>query len=380
MALALPAADGLAPAVHLQGARAVELAVFVHQALFQSGGGGDDLEGGAGVVQEGHRLVAPLGINCLGAGGSPLLLVGDGVDLGLRLFRQDKGLVGVKIGIGGHGQDTAVVHVHHQADGRALNVVVVIGDLQVFLQEVLQHLVDGEHQRLALFGRIVQLVVLGEGVAPGVGEGHRPSGGAGEDVVIFLLQTGEALLVGAHAAQNMGQKAAVGVVPGGVFGKVQGALQGIVRNELPDLIGFVLFDAPHKHLVGVVFLGLGQHILGGDLFQKAGQLCLQQIQAIGLYRLLLRVGEGLFFAGQAQHLHFMVAQLRGFLGGDLPGVHDEHLGAGRDGQGLSVGVVNGAPGGVDGDVTGLAGKGLLLVKFLVYDLQKGQSDDDGRRA
>ena len=143
---ALPAIDGLVPTIHLQRTGTVELAAGGDNVLLQCGSGGDDLEGRAGIVQEGYRLVAPLLINSFRSGRRPLFIVCNGVDFSLHRLGQLKGFIGIKIGIRGHGKNAAVVYIHDETDGRALHLIVVIGDLQIFLQKMLQHLVDGQHQ------------------------------------------------------------------------------------------------------------------------------------------------------------------------------------------------------------------------------------------
>jgi len=246
---------------------------------------------------------------------------------------------------------------------------------------MLKHLVDGQHQRLPLFGGIVQLVVLTEGVAIAVGKSDRAARGAGEHVIILLFQTGEALFVGTHTAQHMSKEAAVGIIACRVIQKVQRAVQLVCVHKLPHHIGLILFHATHEHLIGAVLVDLGRDILGGDLFQQGGQGVDDQLDAVFPDGGLLGIGEGVFFIlFQPQQCPLGISKLCRLLGRDLTRVENEHFGAGRDGQRLSVGIINGAPGGVQGDVASLVVQRLLLVKILIDDLQKGQPDDDSGSA
>ena len=365
------------PALYHQRAGAVKLAVFGDDVLLQCGGGGDDLEGGAGIVQERHRLVAPLLIDSFGSSSSPLFVVGNGIDLSLHPIRQLKGIVGVKVGIGGHGQDAAIVHVHDQADGRALHFIVVIGDLQILLQKMLQHLVDGQHQRLPLFGGIVQFIVLGKSIAVTVSKGDRPTCRTGKYIVIFLFQTGKSLLVGTYTAQYVSQKTAVGIISGGVAHEIQGTAQLVVVHKPAHQVGLILFDAPEDHLIGAVLGGLGSHRFTVHR-DKGGQSLHDQPDAPFPDGCLLLVGKSIFLVfRKTQQRPLCLAQVGRFLGCDLPGIEDQHLGAGRNGKRLAVGIVNGATSWVERDIPGLITQRLLLVKILVDDLQEGQPDDDG---
>ena len=179
----------------------------------------------------------------------------------------------------------------------------------------------------------------------------------------------------------MGQKAAVRIIAGGVFGKVQSAGQVIVIHEPTDPVGLILFHASGQHLIGTVLGGLGPDGIGVQLFQQAGQFGHQQLDAVVLDGILLLIGEGVLgLQIKAQQQPFGIGKIGRFLRPDLAGVDDEHLGGRRNGQRLSVGVVDGAPGRVNGDVPGLAAEGIFFVKFLIDDLQPCQSADDGRRA
>ena len=81
------------------------------------------------------------------------------------------------------------------------------------------------------------------------------------------------------------------------------------------------------------------------------------------------VGEGVFLIfGKTQQRPFGFGQIGRFLGCDLPGIENEHLGAGGNGKGLAVGVIDGAPGGVERDIPRLVAQCLLLIKILVDNL------------
>ena len=387
VAALFPAADGAAPALDELGAGAVEMTVFRDHALLQRRGHGDDLEGGAGVIEEGNALVAPHLVDRVASGLFPGLLVFDGGHLRLLFLAEDEGMVGVVFRIGGHGKDAAVVHIHDHADGRALYLIVAVGDLQVLFQIMLQHLVDGEHQRRAVLGFVIKLIVLGDGIAVGIGQRDRPARRPRKELVILPFQAGQALLIAAHAAQHAGQKAAIGIIAGGIRFKIEKAGIFIVLNELPHRVGLILFHAPEQHLIGAVLFRLLQDGLRIQL-QQGGQGLHDGLQPLfpdgfaGLrrqLRLFVHIPGGQMMGLQIVPL-FRAEQVAVFLRPQLPGAEDEHFRAGGDRQRLAVGIVNGAPLGIDGHIPRLAAEGLLLVKILTDDLQIGQSGQDRREA
>ena len=296
-------------------------------------------------------------------------------------------MIGVKIRVGGHGQDAAGVHIHDHTHRRAPDLVVVVGDLQILFQIVLQHLVDGEYQGLPLLGGVIKLIIIRDGVASCVGETHRPPRCPGENVVIFLFQPGEPLLVGAHAAQYLAEEAAIGVIPGGILFEIEGSGELVFLYKGADLVGHVLFHPPAEDLVGAVLghlaleLFLVQGEEGDELFGDEGHAPLPQVAFVPVGELdlgILRIlSQALFLADISLFRRRELAEL---VGSQLAGVEDEHLRAGGDGQGLAVDVIDGPPGGIDGHIPGLAGQGLLLVKIRVDELEPRQAGDDRSHA
>ena len=127
----------------LVGFAAGELGQRLHRAAVQRGGGSDQLEYRARLIQIAYRLVAPLGLlRQLQRGGA--LLPGQRVHRRAGgLVRDQAGLVGVVVGFRCHGQDGPGVHIHHDAHRPGGDVMLLHRVGQVLFQIVLDVGVDG---------------------------------------------------------------------------------------------------------------------------------------------------------------------------------------------------------------------------------------------
>ena len=141
-------------------------------------------------------------------------VVRHGVHLGpLGLVKDGERIVGVVIPLGRHRQNAAGVHVHDDHHAARQRIVVLHGAVQLFFRVVLDHLVDGEHQAVAVLGRVKAVVFIPHVPAGGRLRRHLPPRRAGQHVVVVGLQPRKAVVVGAGKAQHRGGKVAVGVIP-----------------------------------------------------------------------------------------------------------------------------------------------------------------------
>ena len=207
-----PAVDGVIPAIHQHAAGAGVGGLLGDHALLQAHGVSAHFKHRAGIVGVGHGLVPPLlqlGI----VEGLVLLLAGEGIYLGLQVLIVDgKGVVGVVGGGGGQAQNGPGVHVHHNGHGAVLHVELVHALGQVFLQNALHSLINGEHQVVAVLGLHILLVFKGHIGAQGVPGGNEPPGGAPQLGVVLELQALQALAVSTGKAQHRGSHRPVGVI------------------------------------------------------------------------------------------------------------------------------------------------------------------------
>lgn len=112
-------------------------------------------------------------------------------------------------------RDGAGLHIHD--DGRAAvgRPGLPDGDLEVFLGDALDGLVNGENQavaRLRFDGAFIPQFVR-HGVAPAVFGRHHPAGLAGELAVVFSLQPFQAVIVGSGKTEHAGEDAAKRIFP-----------------------------------------------------------------------------------------------------------------------------------------------------------------------
>ena len=207
-----PAVNGIGPALHGDAAGAGVGGLLGDHALLQAHGVGTHLEHRAGVVGVRDSLVPPL----LQLGlieGRVLLVLGQGVDLGLQVLVVDgKGVVGVIGRGGGQAQNGPGVHVHHNGHGAVLYVELVHALCQVFFQDALHGLIDGEHQVVAILGLHILLILKGHIGAQGIAGGDQPPRGAPQLRVVLQLHPVQALAVGAGKSQHRGGHRPIGVI------------------------------------------------------------------------------------------------------------------------------------------------------------------------
>ena len=259
---------------------AVEGAVAVGNAVLQSHGQGQYLEGGAGLIAVVHRLAAPLeqlglaqqvvvGLGVLLALLGRVFLVRLG-QLGLELFGVDlPGGVGVVVRGGVDGQDSPGVGVHDDAEGAVLGPELRRHVRDAPLQIVLDVAVDGGLDAVALLGVVVLLVLEHQLRAPAVGGRHRQAGGAVQGVLVEGLQAVGPVVVGVHEAQHVGGQGGAGIVPLGIRLQVdplEGRAGLVLGDKGPDLVADLLFHPLFQDGVGVVGLGhLAADLLLGDV-------------------------------------------------------------------------------------------------------------------
>ena len=189
---------------HGDGALAGVRGVQVRRAGVQRSRSRDDLEHRAGVVQVGHRLVAPLrplrGIFRV----RPFVFIRNGRDLcRQRLVRNGVRVLQVVVRHRRHGQDRPRVHVHHDAHRAVFHMILVHGVLQVFFQCALDAGVQRQHQAVAVLGVIGRLVgAVWQIVSPGVLHAHHAPGGALERIVVIALDAQHAVAVRVHKADD----------------------------------------------------------------------------------------------------------------------------------------------------------------------------------
>ena len=407
MASSLGAVDGLAPALDHDGAGAVEGGVLVHQSLLQGRGQGDGLEGGAGLIGGVDALVAPLGAHH-GAGGLThrrlvllLRLVGGTVSLQLcqlliqlrleRFIVNGAVVVGVVVGVGGHGQNGAGIDIHDDACGTVFRVELIHHALDALFQIVLDVAVQSQNQVLAVLRVIVLFVLVKEVAAHGISGGDRQSGGAGEDGVVLGLQAHAALVFAVDKSDDAGCQCAVRIVAlgarlhidapdlHGTLGRV--LLQDrLSRRRLHgDLVALVVDLAVDEtaHLVGYLLVHplFDDLVLGVGLFHllqdRLGRHVQDPPKAPGNEFLIPDDGRDIGPAFFLRRLGLLLCCLLLLfqIAEDLIGGDEYGLGRSRQSQGKAVAVVNGAPGRGDHRAAGLLGHRLLLQIIVLADLQ-----------
>ena len=392
VAAAAGTADGLAPALDLDGAGAGEGGVHVHHALLQGRRQGQGLEGGAGLIGGVDALVAPLGIQNIAGGLADrrLIVLLRGV-AALVLFQGRQGavqlclqllvvngavVVEVIIRVRGHGQDSPGVHIHDDAGGTVGGVELIRHALDALFQIVLDVAVQSQHQVFAVFRVVILLILVKQVAAGGVFGGDCQSGGAGEDAVVLGLQAHAALVVAVHEADDVGGQGAVGVIPLGVrlhpnapelhplaFRHLVARVVDLAVDEAADIVGDLLVHLFLHHLI----LGEGAlHFFQDGLLVHAQQP-LQAPGDIGLVSDLAGdIGLSLFLGLRGGLLLFplLLHILHNVLGRDAHGLR-----RGGDGQRQAVAVIDRAPGRRDHGAAGLLGHGLFLQFIMLVDLQ-----------
>ena len=245
---------GVVLAQHIVGAVTEHRGIAGDDAGIQSRRGGDGFEYAAGVVQFADGLVAPQ--NAAGVAQSllPLLLVLDGHNGVVLVGIQDHiGLVGVKVGLGSHGQNSAGVHVHHNGGDTVFGIVLLHRRHEILFHNGLDIGVDGEHHIIAVLGGIDHRAVCGHfPVQTGAGR-DAPAFHAGQLFVVGNLHAGDGAVAAAvHKAQHAGHEIAVGIFPPGGAGKGDSLAQAVVLADLFHLVVHRLVHPPGQYLVGAV--------------------------------------------------------------------------------------------------------------------------------
>ena len=405
---------------HGIGAAAVEGGVVGGVARVHPHGRGDDLKDAAGIVQLGDGLVFPhdvpeiarvvgVGVQDLvavfvGDKGAVLVFQIDAVQLGLgpdQLFqiRLDGGVVvggvGGEIRLGSHGQDAPGVDVHHDGAAPVLDGVGGDGLVQVFFHHFLDGGVQRQHQAVAVLGVVGDGAAVRDGVAPGVADGDGPAVRSRQDIVVGFFQPVKAFPVRIGKAQHRRRKRPVGIIALVGAGRGQGppaaALDGVaVGDVLLDGLLDGVVDLFGQHLVrgvdlaqgridGLVLLGIrlggGVHLVQADAVPRQ--------KAEGQLPADLAAGRGV--QGADGGLHFPAGG--GVGGGDglavvecggIAGVAPDVPHHAGGGQHLAGGVVDLAPGCLDGGVQQLLVAGVAAVHLAVADLDIVKAvDHDG---
>ena len=196
------AMDGPGISFHHLGAGANKSGILIHYALLQTHSRGDDLKHRAGVIGIADRLISPLLLDCL-AGSRVLLVLRQGVyGLLYVLIHDSKGVVRVEIPFHRHAIDLTGIYIHHNGGGTVLNIIIDDALFQILFHKVLDGLVDGQHQAVAILRRHQLLVIVGHIGADGVFGRNQPACRSGKGTVIIGLQARKALVVSSDASKH----------------------------------------------------------------------------------------------------------------------------------------------------------------------------------
>ena len=423
MGLAARAAVGLLG--NRVGARAVEGGVIVGVARVHPHGRGNHFEDASGVVQLGDVLILPLNVPeiartvglrvqnpvaVLVQDVSPILILEEDAVLliQLRLGAQQflevgqiglvaVGVIGIEIRLAGHGQNGAGVHVHDDGAAPVLHVVGGDGLVEVPFYDLLDGGVQGEDQVVAVLGLKGGGAAVGDGVAPGVADGHRPAVHTGQHRLVGFLQAVKTLAVGVAEAQHRGRKGPVGVaaLPGaaGIQGEAAIFL-AVLLGKLDDGVLDSVVDLDGQGLVLAV--DFGEHVVDALVLAEvglAGGVHLVQADAIPREQpqrqLPADLGASRFVEGADGAAHDLAGSLvhalkglAGIKGRAVTGVAPDvphHVGRN---QGFAGGVVDLAPVGLDGQIQQLLAAGIPAVHFAVPDLddiQAAHHNDGGQQ-
>ena len=383
--------------VDLYAAAAVKGGIFVNDALLQTGSQHDGLEGRAWLVGVGDGLVGPLGVDCVGIGLLIGLLIGerrlfllcqlsplflglpDGilhrflggrfnlfgllVHLGKQCGVSDGAvIVQVKVGTHGHAQDGAGIALHCDDHAAVLGLIPGAVLLQIALAICLYGRVDGQVDIIAIFRIVVVLEKVHQVSAHAVFRRDHQAGGAGQLALKLGFQAvGAAAVVG--KADDLSGKAGIGIVPLGIGLEIDTAGQMVGVDQFPDLCLHIIFHLLGHPLILAVGVGALFPQAGGIQFQNAGQIgdhYVLDIPVIG--RGILPLCSGIFQ---------IFIQLLLLFGNGL-GRQNDVIDRGTDRQHIFVGVVNGAPGGGDGERGSLLIHRQLLQFVMIRHLQAVQ--------
>ena len=408
---------------HGVGTRAVEGGVVAGRAAVHPHGRRDDLEDASGVVQLGDGLVFPLDVAEIArviarrvqdliavfVGDVAAVLVFEVDAVELRLGMDQLGqvgpivlvaqrVVGVKIGLGSHGQDGPGLHVHDDGRAAVLHGVGPDGLVEVPLHHLLDVHVQREHQIGAVLGRVGGGVGVRNGVAVGVAEGDGAAIDPRKGGLIGFFQPVGTVAVRIAEAQHRRRKGPVGVIALEALGGGDG------DAPLADAffrVGFFVAVVVAGHVLrngkldGVVHLGrqhlIGRIVLGERVHHSLILSLIRSRRGIHAVQRLAVAGEepqgdlcchlvqGALIHGLGGHIGLFVG-LGGKQGRAVAGVGPDgpdHAGGGQRDAG---GIVDLAAGGLNGAVQQLLLGGVLAVGGAVLDLDVVQAvDDDGRR-
>ena len=166
-----------------------------------------------------------------------------------RLFvGQLSGVVGVKVRLTGHRQNLTGIDVHHDAKGTLLDLVLADGDFQMLLHKVLDNLIDGQHQRVAVL-RLIQFFILERHFSVLSIFGRNDSAfGAGQNLVVVRFQAvGAAIVIGIDKTEHRCCQVIEGVNPLGSLAE-RDAVDIIFLHEQLDGIRRLLLHAVFQHL------------------------------------------------------------------------------------------------------------------------------------
>ena len=257
---------------------------LVHHVLLQRRCQRQDLKGGAGLIGVVEGFVAPLAQLGVGQRELPLLH-----RLLQRPVPHGGKIVEVVVGIGGHAQDGAGVHVHHHAAGALGRVKLVHQFGKAALQIILDGGVQRQHQVVSVFRVVIFFVGVEHVVAHVVPGRDHKARLALQLLLIAGLQAVKAGVVRAHKAHDMGGQGAVGIVSLGISDQIH-AVDVVLLQKGTDLVGQRFLRPQLEHLV----LGVGAlHLLVNALrvqIQDPGQVIHQQVRRPGgvLFLQLLR--------------------------------------------------------------------------------------------
>ena len=213
MAAGIPAVDGIETARHGDAAAAEKAGIHIDRAGLKPHGKRDDLECRAGLIGIRERLVAPLGVARLGHDGILDIFVRDVLDLFLGLLVHLKVVVRIIIAERRHAEDRAGVHVHDDPGCAILEVIALLGNLEVLFQVILHRLINGEDDAFAVLRVVVILKIRKQhvGAVRSSGSDDAPVC-TGKDTVVLILHAGQSVIVGADKAYHMARKARIGIV------------------------------------------------------------------------------------------------------------------------------------------------------------------------
>ena len=208
----------------------------------------DELEDAARFVQIADGLVAPLRLLRLLQRGAALLACQGVHGVADVLVNQGARRVGVVVGLAGHRQHRAGVHVHDDADAPLGHMVLGHSGGKGAFQPVLDVRVDRQRQRVAGHGVHQCLVVGGQVVPPRVLCGQDASVLPGQFVVVAQFQPPQPRIVHIGEAQDPAHKIPLRVNAAGILPDLH-ALHLVFATPVPHGVGYRPVDAAAQQAV-----------------------------------------------------------------------------------------------------------------------------------